>query len=72
MLRLKSTFLPGRAGNSTAGGSLRWRHRRPPTVHDQGRTTESHDLLTSVYGWFTEGFDTADLKVAKALLSELS
>ncbi len=30
------------------------------------------DLLAPVYGWFTEGFDTADLKEAKALLDELS
>jgi hypothetical protein len=38
---------------------------------DEGRRTEAHDLLASVYGWFTEGFDTADLKAAKALLDEL-
>jgi len=38
---------------------------------DQGRLTEARDLLAPVYGWFTEGFDTADLKDAKALLDEL-
>jgi predicted ATPase len=38
---------------------------------DQGRPTEGRDLLAPVYGWFTEGFDTADLKEAKALLDEL-
>jgi predicted ATPase len=38
---------------------------------DQGRRTEAHDLLAPVYGWFTEGFDTPDLKEAKALLDEL-
>jgi predicted ATPase len=38
---------------------------------DQGRRAEAHDLLAPVYGWFTEGFDTADLKDAKALLDEL-
>jgi class 3 adenylate cyclase/predicted ATPase len=38
----------------------------------QGRHQEAHDLLTPVYGWFTEGFDTADLKDAKALLDELA
>jgi class 3 adenylate cyclase/predicted ATPase len=38
---------------------------------DQGRRTEARDLLAPVYGWFTEGFDTADLKEAKALLDEL-
>ena len=39
---------------------------------DQGRRAEAHDLLAPVYGWFTEGFDTADLKDAKALLDELA
>jgi predicted ATPase len=39
---------------------------------DQGRRGEAHDLLAPVYGWFTEGFETADLKDAKALLDELS
>ena len=38
---------------------------------DQGRRPEAHDLLAPVYGWFTEGFDTPDLKDAKALLDEL-
>jgi len=39
---------------------------------DQGRRTEARDLLAPVYDWFTEGFDTPDLKEAKALLDELS
>jgi len=38
---------------------------------EQGRRAEAHDLLAPVYGWFAEGFDTADLKEAVALLSEL-
>jgi predicted ATPase len=38
---------------------------------DQGRAAEGGDLLAPVYGWFTEGFDTPDLKEAKALLDEL-
>jgi predicted ATPase len=38
----------------------------------QGKREEAHDLLASVYDWFTEGFDTADLKNAKALLDELA
>jgi predicted ATPase len=38
---------------------------------DQGKRDEAHDLLARVYGWFTEGFDTLDLKEAKALLAEL-
>jgi predicted ATPase len=41
-----------------------WRH--------QGKRTEAHQLLAEVYGWFTEGFDTADLQEAKALLAALS
>lgn len=40
--------------------------------HQQGKRQEAHDLLTEVYGWFTEGFDTADLREAKALLEELA
>jgi predicted ATPase len=39
---------------------------------DQGRCTEARDLLAPVYGWFTEGFDTPDLKEAKALLDDLT
>ena len=39
---------------------------------DQGQRVEAHDLLAPVYGWFTEGFDTPDLKEAKALLDELA
>jgi predicted ATPase len=37
----------------------------------QGKRREAHALLAEVYGWFTEGFDTADLQDAKALLEEL-
>ncbi len=39
---------------------------------DQGRRVQAHDLLAPVYGWFTEGFDIADLQDAKGLLDELS
>ena len=38
---------------------------------DQGKREEACDLLAPVYGWFTEGFDTLDLKETKALLDEL-
>jgi len=37
----------------------------------QGKRTEAHELLAPIYGWFTEGFDTADLQEAKALMEEL-
>ena len=40
--------------------------------YDQGHRAEAHDLLAPVYAWFTEGFDTPDLRGAKALLDELS
>ena len=39
---------------------------------DQGKREQARDLLAPVYGWFTEGFDTLDLKEAKALLDELA
>jgi predicted ATPase/class 3 adenylate cyclase len=39
---------------------------------DQGKPEEARDLLAPVYGWFTEGFDTRDLKEAKALLEQLA
>jgi predicted ATPase len=38
----------------------------------QGKRTEARELLAPIYGWFTEGFETADLQEAKALLDELS
>jgi predicted ATPase len=38
----------------------------------QGKRDEARQLLAPVYGWFTEGFDTTDLREAKALLDELS
>jgi predicted ATPase len=38
----------------------------------QGKKSEAHGLLSEIYGWFTEGFDTKDLQEAKALLEELS
>jgi predicted ATPase len=40
--------------------------------HDQGKRDEARDLLAPVYGWFTEGFDTHDLKEAKALIDALA
>ena len=39
---------------------------------DQGKRNEARDLLTPIYGWFTEGFETRDLKKAKVLLNELA
>ena len=53
-------------GNSGAAMSLArlWR--------DQGKVQQARELLAPVYRWFTEGFETRDLKEAKALLEELA
>ena len=49
-------------------------HNRQPRAiaHEVGRRGEARAMLSEIYNWFTEGFDTADLKDAKALLDELS
>jgi predicted ATPase len=39
---------------------------------DQGKAPQARELLAPIYGWFTEGFDTLDLREAKALLAELA
>ena len=56
-------------------GSLSWKLRTSTSLarlqHDQGRTAEARCLLRSVYDRFSEGFETADLKTAKALLDSL-
>ena len=41
-------------------------------IASQGRREEAHMMLAEIYNWFTEGFDTADLKDAKALLEQLA
>ena len=51
---------------------LRAGHDLARLWREQGRRAEAHDLLAPIYGWFTEGFDTQDLKDAKALLDELA
>jgi hypothetical protein len=50
-------------------GALRGRSR---LWQQQGKCHEAHQVLAEVYGWFTEGFGTADLQVAQTLLQELS
>ena len=58
---------------STANASLRTASISvlPPLWRDQGKRHHALDLLAPVYGWFTEGFDTPDLREAKALLEQL-
>jgi len=41
-------------------------------LRDMGYRDEAHSMLADIYSWFTEGFDTADLKDAKALQDELA
>ena len=41
-------------------------------LRSQGRPQHAHEILAPVYGWFTEGFDTLDLREAKLLLEELA
>ncbi len=56
--------------------SARWAELRATTslarlLAKQGRRDQARTMLAEIYNWFTEGFDTADLKNAKALLDEL-
>ena len=58
------------------GQSAKWWKLRATTslaqlLSKQGRRDEARAMLAEIYNWFTEGFDTADLKDAKALLDEL-
>jgi predicted ATPase len=56
----------------TRGFELRAAINLARLLRDEGQCTEARDLLAPVYGWFTEGFNTQDLKEAKALLDELA
>ncbi|HEX3522371.1 MAG TPA: hypothetical protein VHT52_09820, partial [Stellaceae bacterium] len=56
----------------TRGFELRAAVSLARLLQDQERCTEARELLAPVYGWFTEGFNTYDLKEAKALLDELT
>jgi predicted ATPase len=59
-----------------AQGAASWKLRASMSMarlwRDQGKRNQARELLAPVYGWFTEGFDTLDLKQAKALLDELA
>jgi tetratricopeptide (TPR) repeat protein len=57
---------------SALGWELRTATTLARLLSDQGRRTEAHDVLAGIYGRFTEGFDTSDLKTARRLLSDLS
>ena len=49
-----------------------WLAMQGVPARDQGKVQQARELLPPVYDWFTEGFDTRDLKEAKALLDELA
>jgi hypothetical protein len=59
----------GRAGAAVLGTTRSDEHGAP--LARSGKPQQARELLAPVYGWFTEGFDTLDLKEAKALLGEL-
>jgi predicted ATPase len=56
---------------SALGWELRTATTLARLLSDQGRTTEAHDMLAGIYGRFTEGFDTSDLRIARRLLDDL-
>jgi predicted ATPase len=74
ILQSGSVFDRAVASRETAGQILgtALRDEHAPLWRDQGERDEARDLLAPVYGWFTEGFDTLDLKEAKKLLDELA
>jgi tetratricopeptide (TPR) repeat protein len=57
---------------SALGWELRTATTLARLLSDQGRRMEAHDMLAGIYGRFTEGFDTSDLKTARRLLDDLS
>ena len=59
-------------GQAAKSWELRAATSLPLLWHGQGKRAEARELLAPVYDWFTEGFDTADLQEAKALLEELA
>ena len=59
------------AAQSAKGAQLHAANSLARFWRDQGRAQQARELLAPVYGWFTEGFDTPDLKEARTLLDEL-
>lgn len=69
-LSRRATALGRLQASSHRGYSLSMRCSYPG--QQQSKQKEAHHMLSEIYGWFTEGFDTADLQEAKALLEELA
>ena len=59
-------------GMSAKAWELRTTMSLARLLDSQGRREEARTILAAIYNWFTEGFDTADLKGAKALFDELA
>ncbi|MGH7860283.1 MAG: hypothetical protein ACREQY_23385 [Candidatus Binatia bacterium] len=59
-------------GQNARSLELRAATRLARLLQREGRVQEARSMLRNIYSWFTEGFDTADLKDAKRLLDELS
>jgi hypothetical protein len=70
--RISSAHSQSPDNNKQSPGELRAAMSLARLWRDQGKPQQAVELLTPVYGWFTEGFDTRDLKEAKALLEELA
>ena len=70
------TYFEGALSVARAQQAKSWELRAAISMarlwRDQGKVQQARELLAPVYGWFTEGFDTRDLKEAKALLDELA
>ena len=71
-----SLFAPGPRPSPAASRQSRWELRAAMRLsrlwQHQGQRAVARELLAPIYGWFTEGFDTADLQEARALLAALS
>jgi len=62
---------PIRRGQQSRSLELRAATDLARLLSQRGHFEDARDMLAGVYGWFTEGFDTVDLKTARALLDEL-
>jgi predicted ATPase len=69
---ISSAPLPSRVRSRQSTWELRAAMSMARLWRDQGKRDEARELLAPVGGWFTEGFDTRDLKEAKGLLEELA
>ena len=72
MTRLQPRTVSTRRSPSRSAWELRAAMSMARLWRDQGKRDKARDLLAPVYGWFTEGFDTRDLKEAKVLLDTLT